>query len=311
MATDAEGGGEWRAPGSFVQAQVARVAAPVLDVVLGALPDPGDVVGADLAHHLAGHAHDQGVVRNLLTLGNQGLGADQAVFPHSRAVEHDGADADQRVVFDRAPVQHGEVADRHVRAYGQGKARVGVQDAAVLNVGAFAHGDQLVVATQHYAPPDARVPLEPDLADHRSARRDPELVAGGRQPGVAQGVAHDPPPDRFEGILVALAGLGRGGMGERLQQALGLARSFAIYYGQPWRSRSLSRLYRPFVKAGDLVFDVGAHVGNHTRCFARLDARVVAIEPQAELVAWLRFQFRNEPGVTVLDCALAAAPGKA
>jgi len=100
-------------------------------------------------------------------------------------------------------------------------------------------------------------------------------------------------------------------MGERLQQALGLARSFAVYYGQPWRSRSLSRLYRPFVRAGDLVFDVGAHVGNHTRCFVRMGARVVAIEPQADLVAWLRFQFRNEPGVTVLDCALAAEPGKA
>jgi FkbM family methyltransferase len=98
---------------------------------------------------------------------------------------------------------------------------------------------------------------------------------------------------------------------QRLSQALGLARSLAIYYGQPWRSRSLSRLYRRFVQPGDLVFDVGAHVGNHTRRFTRLGARVVAVEPQAELVAWLRFQFRNEPGVTVLDCALAAEPGKA
>jgi FkbM family methyltransferase len=100
-------------------------------------------------------------------------------------------------------------------------------------------------------------------------------------------------------------------MAERLHHTLGLARSFAIYYGQPWRSRSLSRLYRPFVQPGDLVFDAGAHVGNHTRCFARLGARVVAIEPQADLASWLRFQFRNEPGVTVLDCALAAEPGKA
>jgi FkbM family methyltransferase len=100
-------------------------------------------------------------------------------------------------------------------------------------------------------------------------------------------------------------------MGGRLEQALGLARSLAIYYGQPWRSRSLSHLYRRFVQPGDLVFDVGAHVGNHTRCFTRLGARIVAVEPQAELVAWLRFQFRNEPGVTVLDCALAAEPGKA
>jgi FkbM family methyltransferase len=98
---------------------------------------------------------------------------------------------------------------------------------------------------------------------------------------------------------------------QRLSRALGLARSLAIYYGQPWRSRSLSRLYDHFVRPGDLVFDVGAHVGNHTRCLARLGARVVTIEPQADLAAWLRFQFRNEPSVTVLDCALAAEPGTA
>jgi FkbM family methyltransferase len=97
----------------------------------------------------------------------------------------------------------------------------------------------------------------------------------------------------------------------RVDPALGFARSLAIYYGQPWRLRTLSRLYRRFLQPGDLAFDVGAHVGNHTRCFARLGARVVAIEPQAELVAWLRFQFRSEPRVTVLDRALAAEPGAA
>jgi hypothetical protein len=54
---------------------------------------------------------------------------------------------------------------------------------------------------------------------------------------------------------------------DRLAGALGLARSLAIYHGQPWRTRALNRHYAEFVGPGDLAFDVGAHVGNHTRSF--------------------------------------------
>jgi len=42
----------------------------------------------------------------------------------------------------------------------------------------------------------------------------------------------------------------------------------------------MDRLYRRFVQPGDLVFDVGAHVGDRIASFRRLGARVVAIEPQ-------------------------------
>jgi FkbM family methyltransferase len=96
---------------------------------------------------------------------------------------------------------------------------------------------------------------------------------------------------------------------ERFAGALGLARSLAIYHGQPWRTRALARHYAAFVGPGDLAFDVGAHVGNHARCLARLGARVLAIEPQPGLARWLRWLFKNRPGVEVVESALAAAPG--
>jgi FkbM family methyltransferase len=96
-----------------------------------------------------------------------------------------------------------------------------------------------------------------------------------------------------------------------LARALGFARSLAIYYGQPWRLRGLDRLYREFLGAGDLAFDVGAHVGNRSRCWSRLGARVVAVEPQPQLAAWLRWQFGSDPNVTVVEGALGAAPGTA
>ena len=109
---------------------------------------------------------------------------------------------------------------------------------------------------------------------------------------------------------MAAADLGRGWqLAERYAHALGFARSLAIYYGLPWRAHALRRHYAAFLGPGDLAFDVGAHVGNHTRCFAGLGARVIAIEPQPAFAAWLRRLFRARPQITVLECALAATPG--
>ncbi len=46
----------------------------------------------------------------------------------------------------------------------------------------------------------------------------------------------------------------------------------------------MDRLYRQFVRPGDLVFDVGAHVGDRVASFQRIGARVVAVEPQPAMV---------------------------
>ncbi len=66
----------------------------------------------------------------------------------------------------------------------------------------------------------------------------------------------------------------------RTQTALGLARSLVIYYGLPWRRRALKRFYAGLIRPGDLVFDIGAHVGSRSQTLAALGARVVAVEPQ-------------------------------
>ncbi len=98
---------------------------------------------------------------------------------------------------------------------------------------------------------------------------------------------------------------------DKWPRAYGLLRSLVIYYGQPWRLPRLKRLYRPFLGPGDLAFDIGAHVGNRSRVWAGLGAKVVAIEPQADLAAWLRWQFGGRDDITVLETALAASPGRA
>lgn len=95
------------------------------------------------------------------------------------------------------------------------------------------------------------------------------------------------------------------------RRAWRLARSVGIYHGQPWRGPRLARLYRPFVPAGGLCFDVGAHVGSRTRCWRRLGARVVAIEPQRDCLAVLRVLFGRDPGVTLVPAAVGRAAGTA
>ena len=90
-----------------------------------------------------------------------------------------------------------------------------------------------------------------------------------------------------------------------------MARSLAMYHAIPFRARRLARLYAPFVAAGDLCFDVGAHAGNRVRCWRRLGARVVAIEPQPDFVRLLRMLHRSDPDVVIEASAVGRAPGVA
>jgi FkbM family methyltransferase len=68
-------------------------------------------------------------------------------------------------------------------------------------------------------------------------------------------------------------------------------------------------LFRRFVHQGSLVFDIGANVGNMTRCFLSLGARqVIAIEPSPLCLEYLR----KVPGAaTVVPCAAGAKVGTA
>lgn len=96
----------------------------------------------------------------------------------------------------------------------------------------------------------------------------------------------------------------------RAERWAGLLRSLALYW-RPGRQRGLRRLYAPFVGPGDLVFDVGAHLGDRTAAFAALGARVIALEPQPDVLRWLRRTAGWRSGVTVRDEAVGAAPGTA
>lgn len=62
--------------------------------------------------------------------------------------------------------------------------------------------------------------------------------------------------------------------------ARSLSRSLRVYHGDHARKAAMDSLYARFLRAGDLAFDIGAHVGDRISSFRRLGASVVALEPQ-------------------------------
>lgn len=95
-----------------------------------------------------------------------------------------------------------------------------------------------------------------------------------------------------------------------LRRTAGIVRSLVIYW-RPGRQEALRHLYAPFVVPDELVFDVGAHVGDRTAAFADLGARVVALEPNPSLLPWLRRFAGRRPGVTIVEEAVGAEAGHA
>lgn len=80
-----------------------------------------------------------------------------------------------------------------------------------------------------------------------------------------------------------------------------------------WKKSDQSMLdfYGQFIKAGDLCFDVGANIGNRTKIFLALDAKVIAVEPQKDCSFFLKYYFRNNKSVEIIPKALGGKEGKA
>ena len=74
-----------------------------------------------------------------------------------------------------------------------------------------------------------------------------------------------------------------------------------------WRERR--RFLGQFVSAGDLVFDIGANVGEYAATFQQLACKVIAVEPNPELAG--RLSFARLPGVTVEQAAVSDTEGEA
>ena len=91
----------------------------------------------------------------------------------------------------------------------------------------------------------------------------------------------------------------------------GVFRSLRLYLGPDAPRRDMDALYARFSKPGDLVFDIGAHVGDRVSSFRRLGARVVALEPQPLAYRILRLIHGRDADTTLLEVAAAPESGRA
>lgn len=99
-------------------------------------------------------------------------------------------------------------------------------------------------------------------------------------------------------------------MFERLKTARGVVRSLRIYYAGRGRRAAMDEFYGAFVKRGDLVFDVGAHVGDRVGSFRRIGARVVAVEPQHALATTLKLIYGRDDRVAIEKVAIGRSEGE-
>ncbi len=64
------------------------------------------------------------------------------------------------------------------------------------------------------------------------------------------------------------------------------------------------KFYTRFLTANDLVFDVGANMGNRVEVFLSLKNKVVAVEPQDYCNSFLKLKFSNS--IKLVKCALGS-----
>jgi len=89
------------------------------------------------------------------------------------------------------------------------------------------------------------------------------------------------------------------------------ARAFyRAFFGGEGRARRkrLRDFYAPFIRSGDLVYDVGANIGIYSEIFCSLGARVVAFEPVPDCVRQLKVWLPSNK-VSVIEASVGAAPG--
>jgi FkbM family methyltransferase len=91
----------------------------------------------------------------------------------------------------------------------------------------------------------------------------------------------------------------------------GLARRLHLKGERAEAHRQRVRFYRELLGDDDLVFDVGANVGDRTAALLEAGCRVVAVEPQAECCRCLRRLEKANPRLTVLQKACGRTAGHA
>ena len=104
--------------------------------------------------------------------------------------------------------------------------------------------------------------------------------------------------------------VGQALIGSRIYEPIRFAYQTAFSRDAIARRKRRREFYSQFIEPRDVVFDVGANLGNYTEAFCALGAVVVAVEPDPRNLAVLRKRLRRAR-IHIEPCALGRAEGSA
>lgn len=88
-----------------------------------------------------------------------------------------------------------------------------------------------------------------------------------------------------------------------MRRWFGFLRSLLIY-SNPQRQFVWRRFYRENLNSGDIVFDIGTHVGSRARAMRAAGAKVIAFEPQTPFTQFLQWSLPR--AITLVAAALGS-----
>jgi len=117
------------------------------------------------------------------------------------------------------------------------------------------------------------------------------------------------------GLLVSFGWAWLGNLGAAFPSraaAVGLLRSWLVYYGVPFRRRQQVAFYRRLINSPNgTIYDIGAHLGSRTRVFLELGHPVVAVEPQRRFFEIIAAGLADQSNCSLIHGAVGAESGTA
>jgi FkbM family methyltransferase len=98
---------------------------------------------------------------------------------------------------------------------------------------------------------------------------------------------------------------------QNLKSLFGWWLSKFLYEGNPFKKIRAKKFYSQFVGKDDLCFDIGAHLGDRSKVWLELGAKVVGVEPQPKFSNYLADKFKNNLSYFNEQIGLGSEKGKA
>jgi len=96
-----------------------------------------------------------------------------------------------------------------------------------------------------------------------------------------------------------------------LDQIVGLFQASKLAAQWTPQDQRMLDFYSQFISPGDVCFDVGANIGNRTKVFLKLGAKVVAVEPQGDCVKCLKVTYGRKDNFRIIQKVLGESQGQA